>query len=50
MSAHVYLVVEINNIPVRFLYGTRATAWEGMDLMEDLNDGITRCYAIMEED
>ena len=50
MPSHVYLVAEINNIPVRFLYGSRDTATEGMDLLDDINDGLTRCYAIMEED
>ncbi len=50
MAAHVYLVAVINNIPVRFLYGTRNTAWEGMELMKDLNDGLTSCHVKMEED
>jgi len=50
MSAHVYLVAVINDIPVRFLYGTRDTAFEGMELWRDLNEGLTSCYVKMEED
>ena len=50
MSAHVYLVAVINNIPVKFLYGTRFNASDGMDLLDDLTAGLSKCYFTMEED